>query len=63
MTEWIQCSDRFPISGKYLVFSKGEILTAQFWNNEFYMCNIGEWEESITHWAELPKPPEEIEND
>ena len=59
MTEWIKCSDRLPTEDKDYLGFDGSIHQVSFDSHTDY----NPWRDShgyardITHWAELPEPP------
>lgn len=62
MTEWIKCSDRLPpLNTKVLVLENSTDIdfgTRMFEDDDmFFVCHSTSYD--VTHWAELPQPPEE----
>lgn len=60
--EWISVEDRCPEKyGDYLVFDDCRNLYVNEWH-----CLLHKWQYDdgrITHWAQLPEPPKEVESD
>lgn len=63
MSEWISVKDRLPEKdGEYLAFIKAGCITICWYDGQKWLDSDGcEWAERwVTHWAALPKPPEEV---
>lgn len=66
---WNKCSDKMPFNSKQkLVFHDGKhISLASYWATGGWKdvkckwINNGDTQVNITHWCELPEPPEEDE--
>ena len=62
MTAWVKCDERMPEPGEcLLVCHGGEVLVAVFGRFTRLWWEPGEtWPlRGVTHWAELPKPPQD----
>ncbi len=55
---WIPVSERMPEFGDYLV-TDGCDFDVQLFNGEEFIPGFV-WEDKITHWMPLPKPPQEV---
>lgn len=55
---WIPVSERLPEFGDYLV-TDGCDFDVQLFNGEEFIPGFV-WEDKITHWMPLPKPPQEV---
>jgi hypothetical protein len=68
MSDWISVCDKLPEENQEVMMSYNNLVSqGRYKNNKFYYpsscahiegyCNC-EDQEGITHWMELPKPPE-----
>lgn len=60
LPETIQCVEGIAYSEAVIVWTNGRKAMAAVWDGEHFLCAAEYWEawdEHVTHWMPLPKPP------
>lgn len=59
VNRWISCSERLPMEGMdVLACNFDEFCIIAHYNGDCWEDDLGRIDDGITHWQELPAPPE-----